>query len=81
MEKLVMSGRKLSVKKIAVMGCEVNGPGEAKDADIGIAGGAGGIGMLFKHGKPIKKIKESKWVSAIIEEILSGQTAEKERIR
>ena len=43
--------------KIAIMGCEVNGPGEAKDADIGVAGG-NGCAVLFEHGKIIKKIEE-----------------------
>ena len=41
--------------KIAVMGCVVNGPGEAKDADIGIAGGNGSC-LIFKKGEPYKKI-------------------------
>ncbi|OQW98797.1 MAG: 4-hydroxy-3-methylbut-2-en-1-yl diphosphate synthase [Elusimicrobia bacterium A5] len=54
--------------KVAVMGCIVNGPGEAKDADIGIAGGKG-FGLLFKKGKPVKKIPQSKWVDEIIKEI------------
>lgn len=43
--------------KIAVMGCVVNGPGEAKEADFGVAGGKG-IGILFKKGKIVKKVKE-----------------------
>jgi (E)-4-hydroxy-3-methylbut-2-enyl-diphosphate synthase len=42
--------------KIAVMGCVVNGPGEAKDADLGIAGGDGYC-LLFKRGEPFKKVK------------------------
>ena len=54
--------------KVAIMGCIVNGPGEAKDADIGIAGGKG-FGLLFKKGKPVKKIPQSKWVDEIIKEI------------
>ena len=54
--------------KIAVMGCVVNGPGEAKDADIGIAGGKKSA-ILFKKGKQIKKIKEKDIVSTLIEEI------------
>ena len=54
--------------KVAIMGCEVNGPGEAKDADIGIAAGAK-CGMLFKKGKIIKKIKEKDFVGALIREI------------
>jgi (E)-4-hydroxy-3-methylbut-2-enyl-diphosphate synthase len=41
--------------KLAVMGCVVNGPGEAKDADLGIAGGAGSC-LIFKKGEPYKKI-------------------------
>ncbi len=42
---------------VAVMGCVVNGPGEAREADIGVAGGIG-EGLIFSHGKPVKKIKE-----------------------
>lgn len=53
---------------IAVMGCVVNGPGEAKEADIGIAGGKGEA-VLFKKGKLIKKIGEDNIVDSIIEEI------------
>ncbi|PIU82761.1 MAG: 4-hydroxy-3-methylbut-2-en-1-yl diphosphate synthase [Elusimicrobia bacterium CG06_land_8_20_14_3_00_38_11] len=58
--------------KVAVMGCIVNGPGEAKGADIGIAGGKG-FGLLFKKGKPVKKIPQSKWVDEIIREIKNVQ--------
>ncbi len=54
--------------KVAVMGCIVNGPGEAKDAGIGIAGGKG-VGLLFKHGKPIKKIPEKDWVRTLVSKI------------
>lgn len=54
--------------KVAVMGCIVNGPGEAREADIGIAGG-NGMGMIFKKGIIIKKVKESELVSALLEEI------------
>jgi (E)-4-hydroxy-3-methylbut-2-enyl-diphosphate synthase len=50
--------------KIAVMGCVVNGPGEAAEADFGIAGGKGN-GLLFKNGKVIGKIAPSKWVSTL----------------
>ncbi len=56
--------------KIAIMGCVVNGPGEAKEADIGIAGGRG-MGVLFKKGKIIKKLKEGELTSALINEIRS----------
>jgi (E)-4-hydroxy-3-methylbut-2-enyl-diphosphate synthase len=54
--------------KVAVMGCVVNGPGEARDADIGIAGGKG-EGLIFKKGEIIKKVKEDKLVDELIEEI------------
>ncbi|MGI5998715.1 MAG: flavodoxin-dependent (E)-4-hydroxy-3-methylbut-2-enyl-diphosphate synthase [Lutispora sp.] len=54
--------------KVAVMGCGVNGPGEAKDADIGIAGGKGEY-LLFVKGEPIKKVNESCAVDILIEEI------------
>lgn len=61
--------RHLSVPlKVAVMGCVVNGPGEAKEADVGIAGGRG-TGLLFRHGEIIKKIPETELVEALMEEI------------
>ncbi|HDL09856.1 MAG TPA: 4-hydroxy-3-methylbut-2-en-1-yl diphosphate synthase, partial [Candidatus Omnitrophica bacterium] len=53
---------------IAVMGCEVNGPGEAKSADIGITGGKG-VGMIFKKGKIIRKVKEENMVTELMAEI------------
>ena len=54
--------------KIAVMGCAVNGPGEAREADIGIAGGDG-VGIIFKKGEIIKKVSEDKIVDELMEEI------------
>jgi (E)-4-hydroxy-3-methylbut-2-enyl-diphosphate synthase len=54
--------------KVAVMGCAVNGPGEAREADIGIAGG-NGEGLIFKKGKIIKKVKEQDLVEELIKEI------------
>ncbi|HIY04217.1 MAG TPA: flavodoxin-dependent (E)-4-hydroxy-3-methylbut-2-enyl-diphosphate synthase [Candidatus Anaerotignum merdipullorum] len=54
--------------KVAVMGCVVNGPGEAKEADIGIAGG-NGVGILFQKGVLIRKVEESQLVDALMEEI------------
>lgn len=54
--------------KVAVMGCVVNGPGEAKEADIGIAGGDG-CGLVFKKGEIIAKVPEDKLVDALMEEI------------
>lgn len=56
--------------KIAVMGCIVNGPGEAREADIGIAGG-NGEGIIFKKGKVIRKVKEEDLVKALLEEVES----------
>lgn len=56
--------------KVAVMGCVVNGPGEAKEADIGIAGGIG-EGLLIKKGEIIKKVKEEQLLSALREELLN----------
>lgn len=54
--------------KVAVMGCIVNGPGEAREADIGIAGG-NGEGLIFKKGEIIKKVKEEDLVEELIKEI------------
>jgi len=54
--------------KIALMGCVVNGPGEAADADIGIAGGKG-QGILFKKGKVVKKVNEKDFVKVLLKEI------------
>lgn len=54
--------------KVAVMGCVVNGPGEAKEADIGIAGGVG-EGVIFKKGKVYKKVKEEELVEELMKEI------------
>ncbi len=54
--------------KVAVMGCAVNGPGEARRADIGIAGGHG-EGLIFKKGEIIRKVKESELVDELMKEI------------
>jgi len=54
--------------KVAIMGCAVNGPGEAKEADIGIAGGQG-HGTLFKKGRFIRKVPESDLAGVLIEEV------------
>ncbi len=62
--KLDTHGKKI---KVAVMGCVVNGPGEARDADIGIAGGRGEA-ALFRHGKVVGKIKEEDAVSVLLSE-------------
>lgn len=55
--------------KVAVMGCAVNGPGEAKEADIGIAGGQG-EGLLIKHGEIVKKVPEDQLLATLQDELL-----------
>ena len=54
--------------KVAIMGCPVNGPGEAREADVGIAGGKG-EGLIFKKGKVIKKVKEEFLIDELMKEI------------
>ena len=56
--------------KVAVMGCVVNGPGEAKEADIGIAGGVG-EGLLIKKGEIVKKVKEEELLDTLKQELLN----------
>ena len=56
--------------KVAVMGCVVNGPGEAKEADIGIAGGIG-EGLLIKKGESVKKVKEEELLETLRQELLN----------
>ncbi|MHB9004473.1 MAG: flavodoxin-dependent (E)-4-hydroxy-3-methylbut-2-enyl-diphosphate synthase [Coriobacteriia bacterium] len=65
-ERLLRERR--SALKVAVMGCVVNGPGEARDADIGVAAGKG-EGLIFAKGQPLRKVPESEIVSALMEEI------------
>jgi (E)-4-hydroxy-3-methylbut-2-enyl-diphosphate synthase len=72
-EKALMTS--LIPAKIAIMGCVVNGPGEAREAEIGIAGGDG-VGVLFKRGKVIKKIPQEKLVEVLVKEV---ELLEKER--
>lgn len=56
--------------KVAVMGCAVNGPGEAREADIGIAGG-NGEGLLFRHGQIIRKVPEDQLLAVLREELMN----------
>lgn len=63
--------------KVAVMGCAVNGPGEAREADIGIAGGDG-EGLLIKKGKVIRKMPESELLGALREELLNWKEPDDE---
>ena len=62
---MAIEGKKL---KVAVMGCAVNGPGEAREADLGIAGGDG-VGLIFRKGEIIKKVPQEQLVDALMDEI------------
>ena len=62
---MAIRGKKL---KVAVMGCAVNGPGEAREADLGIAGGDG-VGLLFRKGEIIRKVPQEQLVDALMDEI------------
>ena len=66
-EELVASYEHLNIK-VAVMGCVVNGPGEAREADLGIAGG-NGEGLLIKHGEIVKKVPEGELLGVLKEEL------------
>lgn len=73
-KKLSTVNCKLSTRqaKVAVMGCVVNGPGEAKEADIGVAFGKK-EGLLFKNGRPVKKISLRNCSASLLKELCSGQ--------
>ena len=58
-------GKKL---KVAVMGCVVNGPGEAREADVGIAGGDG-VGLIFRKGEIVRRVPQDKLVDELMREI------------
>jgi (E)-4-hydroxy-3-methylbut-2-enyl-diphosphate synthase len=62
--------------KIAIMGCVVNGPGEAREADIGVAGGEG-VGVLFRKGRVVKKFPEGRLVEVLLEEVAKFETSSK----
>ena len=66
-EKLIQNYDNLHIK-VAVMGCAVNGPGEAKEADLGVAGGDG-EGLLFKKGQIVKKLPQEQLLNALKEEL------------
>ena len=56
---------KVAMPHVAVMGCAVNGPGEAKDADVALCGGNGEF-LLYVHGRPVRKVPPSEAVSAVL---------------
>ena len=64
--------------KIAVMGCVVNGPGEAREADYGVAGGKG-EGVLFKKGEIVKKVKESEILVELKKMIMEDEKNEEDK--
>ncbi len=71
-----LAGRTTPVK-VSILGCIVNGPGEAREADLGIAAGKG-KGVIFKRGEIIRHVQESEMVDALIEEIDKWEAEEKE---
>ena len=69
---LKASGRRIGLKKIAVMGCVVNGPGEAKDAELGLAGSKNGFVALFRKGVPFANLPQEEAFEALKREILAA---------
>jgi (E)-4-hydroxy-3-methylbut-2-enyl-diphosphate synthase len=55
--------------KIALLGCVVNGPGEASEADIGIAAGKG-VGILYRKGEVVRRVKEEEIIDAVVQEVM-----------
>src|SRR5205807_3791099 len=72
-----LGGRNTPVK-VSVLGCVVNGPGEAREADLGIAAGKG-KGVIFKRGEIIRNVKESEMVDALVQEIDIWEREESEK--
>jgi (E)-4-hydroxy-3-methylbut-2-enyl-diphosphate synthase len=73
-----LNGKRLPVK-ISVLGCVVNGPGEAKEADIGIAAG-NGQGMIFRNGEMVRRVAEAEIVDALMEELASWEKENQHRL-
>jgi (E)-4-hydroxy-3-methylbut-2-enyl-diphosphate synthase len=73
-----LNGRRLPVK-ISVLGCVVNGPGEAREADIGIAAG-NGKGMIFRNGEIVRRVEEAEIVDALMEEVASWEKENAHRL-
>lgn len=72
-----MAGRKTAVK-ISVLGCIVNGPGEAREADLGIAAG-NGKGVIFKRGEIVRHVQENEMIDALLEEVETWEKEEAEK--
>jgi (E)-4-hydroxy-3-methylbut-2-enyl-diphosphate synthase len=73
-----LDGRRLPVK-ISVLGCVVNGPGEAKEADIGIAAG-NGQGMIFRNGEMVRRVPEAEIVNGLMEELARWEAENGDKI-
>lgn len=73
----LLKGRATPIK-VAVMGCEVNGPGEAKDADVGIAGG-NGRAVIFRKGAKARVVPEAEMLEALMSEVEKAEEALKAR--
>lgn len=73
-----LNGKRLPVK-ISVLGCVVNGPGEAREADIGIAAG-NGKGMIFRNGEIVRRVEEAQIVDALMEEVASWEIENADKI-
>jgi (E)-4-hydroxy-3-methylbut-2-enyl-diphosphate synthase len=73
-----LDGRRLPVK-ISVLGCVVNGPGEAREADIGIAAG-NGQGMIFRNGEMVRRVKEEEIVDALMVELADWEATNQHRL-
>ncbi|AWM39298.1 4-hydroxy-3-methylbut-2-en-1-yl diphosphate synthase (flavodoxin) [Gemmata obscuriglobus] len=73
-----LNGKRLPVK-ISVLGCIVNGPGEAREADIGIAAG-NGQGMIFRNGEMVRRVPEAEIVDALMEELARWESENQHRI-
>src|SRR5207253_1967130 len=70
--------KKTTAIKISVLGCIVNGPGEAREADLGIAAGKG-KGVIFKRGEIVRHVLEKDMVEALMEEIAKWENEEAEK--
>src|SRR5690242_8853539 len=73
-----LEGRKTPVK-VSVLGCVVNGPGEAREADIGIAAG-NGKGMIFRNGEIVRRVEESQIVDALMEEVARWESENADKL-
>ncbi len=72
-DRLQSAGYRIGLRKVAIMGCVVNGPGEARDADLGLAGG-NGMGVLFRHGQVVRSLPEAELLPALLSELRAAAT-------